>query len=192
MVGVGDHDAAVGGHDLHGDDAVGGEAVLAGQPAQAAAQAVADDADVVRRAGQRGEPVLGGGADDVGPQRAGLGAGAAAVGVDLDDAHAVRLDEDGVVQGRLGERGGGMAGALGGDAQAALAGEVDDGDDVGDGLGLGDGGRALVDGEVPRLPRLVPTGVAGHCDRARQLLTQRAGVDTGGGGAVHPRAPKRS
>ena len=83
--GVGDDDAPVGGHDLHGADAVGGEAVLAGEPAQAAAEAVADDADVVRRAGQRGEPVLGGGADDVGPQRAGLGAGAAAVGVDLDD-----------------------------------------------------------------------------------------------------------
>ena len=49
-----------------------------------------------------------------------------------------------------------MAGALGGDAQAPLAGEVDDGDDVGDGLGLGDGGRALVDGEVPRLPRARP------------------------------------
>jgi hypothetical protein len=73
----------------------------------------------------------------------------------------VRLDEDRVVQGRLRERGGGVAGALGGDAQAALAGEVDDGDDVGHGLGLGDGGRTLVDGEVPGLPRLVPTGVAG-------------------------------
>ena len=191
VVGVGDDDAPVGGDDLHGHHAVGGEAVLARQPAQAAAEAVADDADVMGGAGQRGEPVLGGGAGDVGPDRAGLGAGAAALGVDLDDAHAVRLDQDGVVQRSLGEGGRGVAGALGGNAHAARrAGELHDGDDVRHGLGLGDGDRALVDGQVPGLSCGVPTGVAGYGDRAHQLLAQRAGVQPGGGGAVHPQSPQ--
>jgi hypothetical protein len=47
---------AVGGHELDRADAVGGEAVLAGEPREAAAEHVADDADVGARAGQRGEP----------------------------------------------------------------------------------------------------------------------------------------
>ena len=42
-------------------------------PADAAAEGVADDADVRRRPGERGQPVLGGRGDDVHPQRAGLG-----------------------------------------------------------------------------------------------------------------------
>ena len=51
--------AAVGGHELDGDDAVRGQAVAAREPAEAAAEGVADDADVGRGAGEAGEAVLG-------------------------------------------------------------------------------------------------------------------------------------
>ena len=64
--------------------------MLAGEPAEAAAERVADDADVGRRAGQRGEAVLGGGLGDLDPQRAGRAAGDARLGVDLDAAQLVR------------------------------------------------------------------------------------------------------
>ena len=45
----------VGGDELDGEEAVAGEAVAAAEPAEAAAERVADDADVGRGAGQRGE-----------------------------------------------------------------------------------------------------------------------------------------
>ena len=56
---------AVGGTTSAADDAVGGQAVAAGEPADAAAERVADDADVGRRPGQRREPELGGGRRDL-------------------------------------------------------------------------------------------------------------------------------
>ena len=90
MVGVDAAQAPVGGHDLDREHAVGGQAVLAGEPAHAAAEAVADHADVGRGAGQRGEAVLGRGLGDLEPQRAGGDAGAAALDVDLHAAHARR------------------------------------------------------------------------------------------------------
>ena len=90
---VGADELAVGGDDLGREDAVGAQAVAAGEEADAAAERVADDADVVRGAGESGEAVLPGRADDVAPQRAGLDAGDAVGGVDLHAAHLVRLDE---------------------------------------------------------------------------------------------------
>ena len=56
---VGAHVLAVGRDELDGGEAVGGEAELAGVPADAAAEAVAGDADVGRAAVQGGEPVVG-------------------------------------------------------------------------------------------------------------------------------------
>src|SRR6185312_11005364 len=60
-------DLAVGGDDLDRGDVVGGEAVLAGVPAHATAEGVADDADVRRGSVQAGEAEVGGGRDDVLP-----------------------------------------------------------------------------------------------------------------------------
>ena len=48
----------VGGHDLDRGHLVGADAVLAAEPREAAAERVADDADVRRGAGERGEAVL--------------------------------------------------------------------------------------------------------------------------------------
>ena len=60
--------------------------MLAGEPGEAAAEDVADDADVGGGAGERGEAVLGGGLGDLDPERAGGAAGDALVDVDLDAA----------------------------------------------------------------------------------------------------------
>ena len=79
---------AVGGHQLDRGDAVGLQAVAAGEPAHAAAERVAGDADGRRRAVQRDEAVRGGGVDDLLPEHAGAGAAALADRVDLDAAEA--------------------------------------------------------------------------------------------------------
>src|SRR5205085_2571634 len=73
---------------------------------------------------------------------------------------AVRLDEERV--GEVAERHGAVAGALGGDAQAGLAGVADGGDDVVGGLGADDRGGALVHTKVPRGARLVVVGGVGE------------------------------
>ena len=73
-----------------------------------------------------------------------------------------------------------MARGLRGDAQALLTGEVDDRDDVGVGQREGDSGRPLVDGEVPRAPRLVAAGVVRSEDLAVEAAAE--GVDVGEGG----------
>ena len=86
----GAHEPAVGRDDLGGEQAVGGQAVAAAEPAEAAAERVADDADVGRRAGERGEADLRGGAGDVEPLGAGLDARDAVALVDLDAAHLRR------------------------------------------------------------------------------------------------------
>ena len=69
---------AVGRDDLDRRHVVRREAVLAREPAHAAAERVADDADVGRGAVQGHEAVLGRGDDDVLPEHAGADAGAAA------------------------------------------------------------------------------------------------------------------
>ena len=77
---------AVGRDELDRREGVRGEAVLAGQPAHAAAERVAGDADVRRGAVQDGEAVLGRGVDDVLPDRARADAGLLRLDVDLDVA----------------------------------------------------------------------------------------------------------
>jgi hypothetical protein len=153
VVGVDHRDPAVGRDDLDGENAVGRKAVLATQPAEPAAERVADHADIVRRPGQCGQAMLGGGDDDLGPLCPGLDAGIATVGIDLHDTHAVGPDQDRVLQ--RGQHACRMPGALRGHAKAPVAGEVHHGHDVGHRLGLGDGGRLLVYGEVPGLTRAV-------------------------------------
>src|SRR5437762_2112035 len=79
-------------------------------------------------------------------------------GVDLDAAEAARADQDG--GGKVAERGGAVACALRGDAEAVLGREPYGAGDVLRDLRLEDRDGLLVDGEVPRLPRLVPGCVA--------------------------------
>jgi hypothetical protein len=81
----------------------------------------------------------------------------ASLGVDLDAAHELRREQDGGVE--RSHRGRVVAGAVGRDPEPVAAREVDDFDDV---LGVGGPGHqrpALVSGQVPGSPGLVPRGV---------------------------------
>ena len=66
MFAVGADESSVGGHELDRVDVACGESVLAAEPAEGAAERVADDTDIGRRAGERGEAVLCGGVDELG------------------------------------------------------------------------------------------------------------------------------
>ena len=83
------------------------------------------------------------------------------------------------------ERAGAVAGALRRDAQAALAGEVDDRDDVGGVGGEGDGGGPLVDREVPGAAREVVRLVARGDDVAREGRREGDRVQRQGLGVQH-------
>ena len=172
VVAVGADEAPVGSHELDGGDAVRGQAVAAREPAEAAAEGVADDADVRRGAGEAREAVLGRGEGDLLPQHAGLGARGLGVRVDLEPAHAARADENRVVEAL--ERAGEVAGALGRHAHAAAAGVVDDRDDVVGRLGEDDCGGPLVGRQVPRLARSVPVGVAREDDLSVEQVAENA------------------
>ena len=104
------------------------------------------------------EPLLGSGLDDVLPERSGLDARAMGAGVDLDAAQTRRLHEDRVVQHR--ERRGSMAGSLRCDPKTMSARELDDLDDILDGLDQRDRERPLIDREIPGPASVVPLGIA--------------------------------
>jgi hypothetical protein len=94
-----------------------------------------------------------------------LDAGGPRLGVDVDSAHALGLDQDRVLQRLQGNRA--VAGALAGDAEVVRGGEAHGLGDVLGALGEGDAARVLVGGEVPGGARLVPVGVGGCSDAAR-------------------------
>jgi hypothetical protein len=172
---------AVAGDDVEGQDRVAAHAEGAREPADAAAERVADEAHVGRGARQRGEAKLGGRCRQVDAQRTGLDAGAATLEVDLDVAHQARAEQDRLVDASAG--GGIVARALRGDAQAVIAGEAHDGSDVVGRARLGDEDRALVNAEVPRQAGVVVAGVAGSVQIAGELRAkgvQRDGRTSGG------------
>ncbi len=162
---VGADEVAVRGDELDRGHLVGADAVLAGEPREAAAERVADDADIRRGACERGEAVLGRRLDDLDPDHARLGARGARLGVDRDAAHARRPYEDRVREVAHGaRRRGRFPGERG--AGRVLAREHDDRGHIGRVGGQRNGRRPLVDGEVPGLPRLVPA-------RARRAQRRR-------------------
>ena len=95
---VGADDVPARGHDLGGEHARRRKPVLATEPADTAAQRIADDTDVRRRAVERGQAVLDGRVDDVRPDRPGRDTGDARNGVDLDAGHPRRVDEQRAVE----------------------------------------------------------------------------------------------
>src|SRR5690606_6192918 len=88
---------AVGGDEREGDDVVAGQAVLAGQPAHAAAEGEPADAGVGDVAGGGGQAVRLGGAVERAEQGAALDAGAAAERVHPYAAHQGQVDHEAVV-----------------------------------------------------------------------------------------------
>ena len=141
---------------------------LAAERAHAAAEGVADDADVGRRAAQPGEPVVGGGLEDPLPLHAGLDAGDAALGVDGEALHPAGGDH---------QRAGGVAdrpvpGGLDGDAQVVRDGPGDGGGDVVGAGGADRDGRGVLDGDVPGGDLGGHAVVARGVDRAVDLAAQ--------------------
>ena len=175
---LGAHQRAVGGDDLGPDDAVGGVAVRAREPAGAAAERVADDADRRRRARQRREAVRRGGGDHVAPQRAGADAGGAAGPIDLDRRHR-RGPQQHAVVGRPHHA---MTRRLHGEREVVLAREPDRGHDVGDAASVDDHRRPRVVPALPRHPGAVVAVVARGEHAPRDALPQRRNV-----GPLEPR-----
>ena len=163
---VGPHVLTVREDELDRREAVGGEAELAGVPADAAAEAVAGDADVGRAAVQRRETVVGGGLGRVDPQRTTLDAGNSPGRVDGDLAHPLGAQHDDVLQALGDERAGVVARRLGSDAQAGVGRGAHDLLHVRDGRRQRDGGRPLVDGHVPRQAGGLVGRVTGKVHRA--------------------------
>ena len=170
---------AVGRDQLDRRQGVRGEAVLAGQPAHAATERVAGDADVRRGAVQDGEAVLGRGDDDVLPDRARADARLLRLDVDLHVAQLVHAHEHGIRE--IAERGDAVTGALGGHAQAVGRGEAHDRLHVG-GVGGDDDQRGLlVESDVPRRARLVPAFVAGGEHGTADRMTQNRDINARSG-----------
>ena len=169
---------AVGGDELDRGDAVRRQAVLAAVPADAAAERVADDADVRRRAVQRRQAELGGARRRRRPSRARRGRGrAAARGVDLDALERVGLQQDGVLE--VAERAGVVAGALRGDPQAVRRARTRTTAATSSASsGERDQRGALVEDEVVGLAGGVPAGLA------RGARPRRRGGREGVGGAA--------
>jgi hypothetical protein len=164
VVGRRAHELAGRRDELDRGDAVGRQAVLAGEPAQPAAERVAHDAHVRGGAREREQAVRRGRLGDLEPQGAGLDPGDLRGGIDLDAAHLLCREEDRVVERR--DRRGVVAGALGRDAEAVAPREGEDRHDVVGGRGQRDVGGPLVDREVPGAAREVPLRLAGRDDLA--------------------------
>ena len=137
-VGVGAHELAVRGHDVGREQVVDREPVLAHEVADAAAEGEAADADGAGVAEADAEPVLRGRDGDLAGRRAGLGPGRARVGVDLDGLQQREVENDPALADAV--AGAAVAAAAHGQLQAVLAGQPDDGRDLG-GVGRPDDHR---------------------------------------------------
>ena len=115
----------------------------------------ADDARLAVEPAGGGEAEERGGVGEVRPAGAGLDASAVGAGVDLDAGQAGGPQQHGVAE--RAEARGAMTTALGDDAQAAPARLADGRDDAVLVGRDGDGGGALVDGEVERAPGVDPS-----------------------------------
>lgn len=116
------------------------------------------------------EALFGGRHDDVLPDCSSLDARPSRAGVDLYTTQTRCLYEDRVVQPC--ERGCSMAGSLWGYPKAMFTCELDDLDDVLDGLDHCDGDRPLINRQVPRPTSVVPLGVAWKHEAAGQPAPQ--------------------
>ena len=179
---------AVGEHDRDGVDHVDGLAVEAGMGAAGVVADAAADGGAVGGGGidRVVQPVLAGGLVEFAEHEAGLDAGRAGVGVDLGDAvhPAGEVEHDGVVHALAGEAG---AGAAGEDGDAAGAGHVDGGRNIGGAAGEDDRDRFhLVEGRIggeEQARGSVDQDVGGVLDGVAEIVGERA--QSGGGVAEH-------
>jgi hypothetical protein len=152
----------VGGHYVERPDMIDGQAMGAAVERQAAAEEVPDDADRWRGAVHHGKPVRSDGLDDVAPARAGLDVRRPG---DRVDPHVpvVQLEAEQKRVAEVGQHLGQMPRGLRRDAEPVGSGVADRALDVLDARGGADGGRTLIDVEVPRAASgVVPGRVREH------------------------------
>ena len=142
---------AVGVHDVGGDDIVATQAVLAHEPADAAAQREAADAGGRDDAAGGGKPEFLTFAIEFSPGGAALGERGLPAGVDLDLSHQGEVDHHGAVGDGL--SGDAVAAAAHRSGEAVFAGKTNGLNDVGDAGGADDDGWLAVDHAVPDLAR---------------------------------------
>ena len=157
-------------HKLDRGDAVGGEPSAPRQPAHAAPERVADHAYVGRGTVEDDKALFGGRHDNVLPERSSLDACPSRASVDLYTTQTRCLHQDRAVQHC--KRGRSMAGSLWGDPKTVFTRELDDLDDVLDGLDQCDRQRPLINREVPRPTSVVPLGVAWKHEAAGEPARQ--------------------
>jgi hypothetical protein len=147
---------AIGGHYLHREQVIDGEAALADHEADAAARRQAADADGGRVAGRQREAVDLRRFYKVARGGAGLHARGAGLRVDLHAAHAGEVDDDGAIDHAVAAEA--MAAAADGQRTVVVADEADRLDDVIRRRGADDGQRAAIVGDVVNLcaPRRSP------------------------------------
>ena len=183
LVRAGVHELPVGGHDVSGDQVVAGQADLAHEPADAAAERVTGDPGARHQPAGHGEPEGLGCVIEVRPRAAGLGDGRATGRVDADGGHTGQVDHDAAVA--AGEAGDRVPAATDGDLQVLAAREVHRAHDVGDAGAPDDQRRAPVVGSVPDRARLVIAVVLGSNDLPAQALfelTERGFAELRGDG----------
>lgn len=178
---AGGHELAIGGHQVDGEQVVAGEAVLAHQPAEAAAERQTADAGVGHGTAGRGEPEGLGLAVKLAPEHAALRLDRAGGGVDAGGLHQGQVDHQATVAGGKASRA--VAAAADGDQEFVLAREIDRLDDVGHPGALGDQAGALVDHPVPELARRIVARVM----RTQQRTAQTGSKSINGGGVQHDR-----
>jgi hypothetical protein len=116
-------DAPIGRHDFDRDERVDGEAVLARQPADSAAQGQAGDADRPGVAERHGHTVLGQRGCDLAGSQAGAGPHGPTVQIDVEAAEVARIeDENAVASAVPGEA---VAAGANREIEAVATGEVD-------------------------------------------------------------------
>ena len=108
-----------------------------------------------------------GGAAQLGDEDACLDPRGLRLGVDLDAAHPLGLDQDRSLE-RARQAEGAVPGPLAGDLEVVLRREANRLGDVVGALGEGDRLGSLVGGQVPSLACLVPVGIARRLRRGRR------------------------
>ncbi len=159
--------------------------MLADEERQPAAERVAGDRDVGGAAVQRRQPMGSRGLEDVLPEGAADDPGGAGVGVDGDAGQLGEPNDHDVVERDVGHGRGLVPGALRCDPEAGRRRGPDDLGDLVDGVGDRDGGRALVDRDVPGEAGGVVPGVAGKVDAATAEPAQLFGGGVGSGVGGH-------
>ena len=160
---------SVGGHEIHRDELVDRQSVLAHDPADPAAEREPGDAGVRDDAGRHREPERLRLLVELAEQDARLHARRALLGIDADALHRREVDQQRVVCDRqAGER---VPAAPHRDRQAAGAPELDRGDHVRDARAANDHRRVLVERAVPDLAMQVVVRVPGTNDVPRNAAS---------------------